>query len=85
MPNTPTQVRRPWRATARSIFQFLVALAVLFPVLVEGAGLDPAALPWLGIPLAVAAVVTRIMALPQVEVFLRRFVPFLAAAPDSSV
>lgn len=77
----PTQVRRPWRTTARTIFQALVALCVLFPVLVEQTGLTTADLPWLAIPLGVAAAVARIMALPQVEQFLARFIPFLAAAP----
>lgn len=77
----PTQMRRPWRSTARTLFQSVVALAVLFPVLVEQTGLDRQDLPWLAIPLGVAAALTRIMALPQVELFLRRFLPFLAAAP----
>ena len=76
---TPTQVRRPWRATARTAFAALVALCALFPVLVETAGLDPASFPWLAVPIAVAAAVTRIMALPGVEEFLRRFLPFLSA------
>lgn len=78
---TPTQVRRPWRTTVRAVFQGLVALAVLFPVLVQETGLKAEDYPWLGIGLAVAAAITRIMALPQVEVFLRRFLPFLAATP----
>ncbi len=81
----PTQVRRPWRATARTVFQALVALAVIFPILVSTAGLDPESLPWLAIPLAVAAAIARVMALPQVETFLRQFVPFLAAAPAATV
>lgn len=80
----PTQVRRPWRSTARTTFQALVALAVLFPILVETAGLDPESFPWLAVPLAVAAGFARVMALPQVEVFLRRFIPFLAATPKES-
>lgn len=84
MTPTPTQVRRPWRATARTTFQALVAFAVLFPILVETAGLDPEAFPWLAIPLAVAAALARVMALPQVETFLRRFLPFLAAAPSDA-
>lgn len=79
----PTQVRRPWRSTARTLFQALVAMAVLFPILVDQTGLNPDDAPWLAIPLAVAAAVTRIMALPQVENFLARFLPFLAAAPQS--
>lgn len=79
----PTQVRRPTRATVRSVFQFLVALCVLFPILVDQAGLDPSRWPWLAVPLGVATIVTRIMAVPAVEVFLRRWFPFLAAAPDT--
>lgn len=77
----PTQVRRPWRSTVRTAFQALVALAVLFPILVNTAGLDPESFPWLAVPLAVAAGFARVMALPQVEVFLRRFAPFLSATP----
>lgn len=77
----PTQVRRPWRATARTTFQALVALCVLFPILVEQTGLDAEDFPWLAIPVAVAATVAKIMTLPQVEVFLRQFLPFLAATP----
>ena len=51
----------------------------MFPILVQTAGLDPAAFPWLAVPLGVAAAVAKVMALPQVEAFLRRFLPFLAA------
>lgn len=80
----PTQVRRPWRATARTTFQAFLALCVLFPLLVEQTGLRVEDWPWLAIPLAVAATVTKIMTLPQVEVFLRRFIPFLAATPKES-
>lgn len=76
----PTQVRRPWRAVARTTFQALIGLAILFPLLVETAGLDPDSAPWLAVPLATAAALARIMALPQVDDFLRRFAPFLSAA-----
>lgn len=78
-PIPPTQVQRPWQTTARTIFQALVGLCVLFPILVAQAGLDPETLPWLAIPLAVAATVARIMAIPAVNQFLERFLPFLAA------
>ncbi|GAB2762185.1 hypothetical protein [Nocardioides pakistanensis] len=81
-PMSASQVRRPWRATVRTAFQFLLAAAVLLPFIVEASGLDPQVYPWLGGILAVAAAVTRIMALPQVEAFLRRFAPWLAADPD---
>jgi hypothetical protein len=79
---TPTQVRRPWRSTIRTVFQALLGLAVILPIMVQTAGLDPATIPWLAGVLAIAAAVTRLMAVPAVEGWLRRFVPFLAAAPD---
>ncbi|WP_209021860.1 hypothetical protein [Nocardioides sp. 503] len=78
---SPTQVRRPWRSTARTVFQAFIGLCVLAPLIVGATGLTVAQLPWLGVVLGVAAAVTRIMAIPGVEAWLRRFLPFLAAAP----
>lgn len=78
---TPTQVRRPWRSTARTIFQASVALAAMWALVVQAAGLPDWA--WVSTSVAVAGGITRVMALPSVEVFLRRFLPFLAAAPKS--
>lgn len=75
-----TQSRYPWRATVRTLFAVVVALASLIPDLVAAGGLDPDA-PAVARVLAVAAAITRIMALPSVEEFLRRFVPWLAASP----
>ena len=76
----PTQVRRPWRSTVRTVFQALIALAAMWALIVEALGLPDWA--WVTTSLAVAAGITRVMALPAVEVFLRRFVPWLAAAPS---
>jgi hypothetical protein len=81
-PLPPTQVRRPWRATARTLFQAAIALATLLPFVVTNVyGNDddiPAAVTQV---LVVSAGFARIMATPQVEKFLRRFLPFLAATP----
>ena len=77
----PTQMRRPWRATFRTAFAVLLALAALAPVLVAEAGLEPDSMPWLAGVLGVAAAITRIMAHPMVERFFRTFLPWLAAAP----
>lgn len=77
-----TQARHPWRTTVRTVFAFIVALAAMLPGLVNAAGLDETA-PWVAGLLAVGSAITRIMALPEVEVFLRRFLPFLAAEPKS--
>lgn len=79
----PTQVRRPLRSTIRTVFQALVALCAMAPVLVATTGLKTDQLPWLAGVLGVAAIVTRVMAAPQVEVFLKRFIPWLAAAPKA--
>lgn len=79
----PTQVRRPWRSTLRTVFQLVVALATLLPFVASGVYDDPDTAPAAVVQvLAVAGAITRVMALPQVEAFLRRFAPWLAAAPD---
>lgn len=78
-----TQVRRPWRSTLRTIFQLTVALAAMLPVIVDASGADET-LPAVGGALFIAGGVTRVMALPAVEQFLQRFVPWLAASPRPS-
>lgn len=83
---TPTQVKSPWRATIRTVLQAAVAIATLLPFLLGGIYTDMEQAPILVTQvLAVAAMLTRLMALPQVEVFLRRYMPFLAAEPSSDV
>lgn len=76
----PTQSRHPWRATVRTVFAAVVAVCAMLPLLVGASGLDETAPPIAG-ALAIAGGITRVMALPQVEVFLRRFLPFLSATP----
>lgn len=79
-----TQARHPWRATVRTVFQACVAFAAMWALVVEAAGLDPD-LVWVSASVTVTGAVTRVMALPQVEAFLRRFVPWLAADPAAPV
>lgn len=79
--STPTQVARPWRSTLRTVFQGLLALALLLPIIASTIGVDPAVYPWAGGILAAAAAFTRLMAVPAVEEFLRKYVSFLAAEP----
>lgn len=82
----PTQVRRPWRSTLRTVFQALVGLAAIAPLVAAGVeeatGYDLEGVPFIVTALAAAAAVTRVMAIQAVEAWLRRFLPFLAAAPD---
>lgn len=93
----PTQVRRPWRSTIRTAVQVaiptLLALGVVVPQVVQvildevGEAMPPRLrLALLGISAGIvtaAAIVTRVMAIPQVELLLRRFklTSWLAAAP----
>lgn len=72
------------RRTIRTILAVVLALAAGLPLLVHTAGL-PETLPGLGTVLAVAAAVTRVMALPQVDARLfdwLRMAPAKAPLPD---
>jgi hypothetical protein len=72
----PTQVRHPWRTTIRTAFQIVVGIATLLPLVL--AGVDIPTGGKLAQVLAVAAGLTRVMAMPEVSTFLERFVPWLA-------
>ena len=78
-PQTPTQSRYPWRATVRTILAAAVALLSLLPTIAAVGHLEAA--PGVGQVLAVAALVTRVLAIPGVDEWLRRWLPWLAAAP----
>ncbi|MFG2940893.1 hypothetical protein [Streptomyces sp. NPDC048282] len=59
----------PTRRTLRTVVQTAVGLCVLLPAVVDAAGI-PATLPWAAGALAVAAAVTRVMAVPAVQALL---------------
>jgi len=77
---TTSQTKYPVRTIIRTVFQVIVALAVGLPFLVNAAGLDET-VPGVAVVLAVAAAITRVMALPWTEEFLERFIPWLASEP----
>lgn len=97
---TPTQVRRPWRATVRTIIQVgiptVIALGLVVPEVVQivldevgNAMPDQLRVILLAISagvVALAAIIARVMAIPQVEDFLRRhkLLSGLAADKDES-
>lgn len=78
----PTQVKHPNRATIRSIFQGVVALAAITPLILSTAGIP--VVGWAAILVAVSGAITRVMALPGVEIFLETYIPVLAAKPKST-
>ena len=79
----PTQVRRPSRSSCRTVFQPAVAFGAMWGLVVEAMGLN-GRWQWVSASLVVTAAITRVMAVPQVEDFLARFLPFLAADPTGS-
>lgn len=76
----PTQVRFPKRTTIRSVFQVLIGLAAVMPVVIATLGLPTTSVVVGGV-LAVSAAVTRVMAIPGVNKFLEDHFPWLAAKP----
>ena len=78
--STPTQTQHPWRATARTLFAVVVAVAAAWGLVVEAAGVDQT-IPVVAASLTFAAGITRVMALPAVNELIGRFVPWLAPEP----
>ena len=78
-----TQSKYPWRAVTRTVFAVVVSVAAMAPLVYQAATQhDPAAAGgWAGVSLGIAAAITRVLAAPAVNVFLQRFVPWLAADP----
>ncbi|WP_228787004.1 hypothetical protein [Nocardia terpenica] len=72
----PSQVAHPWQATARTVFAVVVALVSLIPVLAVAGGIDT--VPAVAQVIAVCGAVTRVLAMPAVNDFIVRFLPFLA-------
>lgn len=76
---TPTQVQHPWRATLRTVVAIIIGLASVLPYLVAGAGIPvEGAVAQI---LAVAAGVTRVLAIPAVQGFVAEYLPWLSATP----
>lgn len=71
----------PWRRVARTMLAIVPAFAALAPVIYQQATQhDPAAAAGaVGTALFIAGAITRVLGNADVEVFLRRFAPWLAA------
>lgn len=82
MATEPTQVKHPNRATFRTIFQGVIALAAILPLILTTAGIPPVG--FAAILVTVAGAITRVMAIPAVESFLENYIPVLAAKPKQT-
>lgn len=79
----PAQITYPWRSTLRTILWAVVAFAAMSPLIYTAATQqEPGqAVGWVATALAILAAVQRVMTLPVVDSFLRRYLPWLAATP----
>ncbi|MEV4739785.1 hypothetical protein [Streptomyces sp. NPDC049555] len=68
------------RRTIRTTVQTAITLAALLPAIIDASGI-PATLPWAAGALAVAAGLTRIMAIPGVQALLPAWLRTHANAP----
>lgn len=80
--SAPTQTRHPWRATARTALAGVLGAVSLLPTVAITAGVDT--VPAVAQAVVVAGAVTRVMALPAVDGWLRTYLPWLATTPPSA-
>jgi hypothetical protein len=82
---TTSVVLNGWRRVTRTALAVLVAVCSMVPLIYSAATQHDAgeATGWAAALLAIAAAITRVLALPAVEAFLQQFLPFLAAQPDT--
>lgn len=74
-------VAKPRKRTFRTLFQALVGIAPMVPLIYEAATRHSpeAATGAAAVAITISGVVSRVMALPSVEAFLQKFVPWLSA------
>lgn len=76
-----TQTTRPWHAVRRTLLAvvgFIIVFAPALPAIVDAYGL-PTTVPWVAGALTVAAGITRVLAIPQVNQWLREHLSSLSA------
>ena len=78
--DAPSQVRRPWRTTVRTVIAAGVGLMPLLPDIARE--LDVATVPVVASTLTIVAALTRIFAIPEVDAWLDRHFPWLSADPQ---
>ena len=77
---TPTQVKHPNRATIRTIVAAIVGIAPILPIVAKELGIE--SIPWVAATLAIIASITRILAHPATEAWLKTYLPWMAAEPQ---
>lgn len=78
-PPVASHVRHPWRSTARTTIVAGLALIPVLPDVANALGIQD--VPWVARSLVVVAGLARVMAIPEVEQWIGRWIPWLAAEP----
>lgn len=76
----PTQVLHSWRAVARTVFAFVVAVSLSWGAIVDALHLDPS-WQWVAVAGLITGAITKLLANPMVEATLQQYAPWLAATP----
>lgn len=74
---TPTQARHPWRATVRTTIAALIALLPALPEIAQT--LHISTIPLVASILSITALVTRVLAIPEVDKWVDKYAPSLSA------
>lgn len=77
----PTQVARPWRAALRTALAGAIGFIPAGIAITRELELDT--VPFFAGAVTLGITVTRVLSIPQVEIFLREYAPWLAAQPAS--
>lgn len=72
MTTQPTQVKHSGKATLRTIIQTAAGLAAATPIVITMSGADRNVAA-VGTALAVSAIITKVMAIPEVNALLTKF------------
>ena len=75
-----TQSRHPWKAVVRTLFAALVGIAAMagpvYEAITQGSAAQ--ATGWTAVALGICGAVTRVLALPVVDIWLTQFIPWLS-------
>lgn len=80
MPEVATQSQYPWRAVARTVVAFLIAILPTVAAFLSDASVGTTSGALVG-GAAVAGAVTKILASPAVDALLKQYLPSLATTP----
>lgn len=78
-PSRPSQIRRPWRATFRTVIVAALGVMPLLPEISRAAGIST--WPAVAATLTVVAAAQRVLTLPSVDRWLDTWFPSIAADP----